>query len=75
MRRVPGIWTLTESLRMGSGMPQGLTTDGLKALDTALARHVDQGDLPGLVALVARGNDVHVAVLSTSASTPHRAGR
>ncbi len=34
---------------------------GLAALDGALARHVDQAELPGLVALVARDDDVHVA--------------
>jgi CubicO group peptidase (beta-lactamase class C family) len=44
-------------------MSRGLTGPGLQALDTALARHVDQGELPGLVALVARDDDVHVAAL------------
>jgi CubicO group peptidase (beta-lactamase class C family) len=48
-------------------MPRGLTTKGIKALDTALARHVDRGDLPGLVALVARGNDLHVAAIGHKA--------
>ena len=35
-------------------MSRGLTKDGIKALDSALARHVARGDLPGLVALAAR---------------------
>ena len=44
-------------------MSRGLTRQGLEALDTALARHVDQAELPGLVALVARDDDVHVAAV------------
>jgi CubicO group peptidase (beta-lactamase class C family) len=44
-------------------MSRGLTRQGLEALDTALARHVDQAELSGLVALVARDDDVHVAAL------------
>src|ERR1035438_1838290 len=35
-------------------MSQGLTTPGLAALDAMLARHVEQAEVPGLVALVAR---------------------
>jgi hypothetical protein len=42
-------------------MSRGLTAEGVEALDKALARHVDRGDLPGLVALAARGDDMHVA--------------
>ena len=48
-------------------MSRGLTAEGVKALDTTLARHVDRGDLPGLVALVARGQDVHVAAIGHKA--------
>lgn len=44
-------------------MSRGLTTEGVEALDKALARHVDRGDLPRLVALAARGDDVHVAAI------------
>jgi CubicO group peptidase (beta-lactamase class C family) len=44
-------------------MPGGLTKQGTEALDRALARHVGHDSLPGLVALVARGDDVHVAAL------------
>ncbi|HEY1670954.1 MAG TPA: serine hydrolase domain-containing protein [Trebonia sp.] len=38
----------------------GFTEDGLAALDAALARHTTSGAVPGLVALVARGGQVHV---------------
>ena len=48
-------------------MSRGLTRPGLEALDAALARHVDQGELPGLVALVARDDDVHVAAVGHKA--------
>ncbi len=48
-------------------MSRGLTKDGIDALDSALARHVERGDLPGLVALVARGDDVHVAAIGHKA--------
>jgi CubicO group peptidase (beta-lactamase class C family) len=44
-------------------MSSGLTTDGIEALEAVLARHVAWGSLPGLVALVASGDDVHVAAL------------
>jgi CubicO group peptidase (beta-lactamase class C family) len=42
---------------MGTG---GFTDEGLAALDAALAGHVASGAVPGLVALVARGGEVHV---------------
>ena len=48
-------------------MPAGLTQQGIEALDAALARHVARGSLPGLVALVASGDDVHVAALGHKA--------
>jgi CubicO group peptidase (beta-lactamase class C family) len=48
-------------------MAGGLTTEGTEALDQALARHVGHDSLPGLVALVARGDDVHVAALGHKA--------
>jgi CubicO group peptidase (beta-lactamase class C family) len=41
-------------------MAAGFTDAGLIALDAALAKHVDNGEVPGLVALVARGGQVHV---------------
>jgi CubicO group peptidase (beta-lactamase class C family) len=45
----------------------GFTTEGLVALNTALARHVERDDLPGLVALVARGDDVHIEAIGHKA--------
>jgi CubicO group peptidase (beta-lactamase class C family) len=48
-------------------MSRGLTAEGVDALDKALARHVDRGDLPGLVAMAARGDDVHVAAIGHKA--------
>jgi CubicO group peptidase (beta-lactamase class C family) len=41
-------------------MAGGFTDEGLAALDAALARHTSTGAVPGLVALVARGGQVHV---------------
>lgn len=41
-------------------MTDGFTDEGLAALDAALAGHVASGAVPGLVALVARGGQVHV---------------
>ncbi len=41
-------------------MAGGFTDEGLAALDAALARHASSGAVPGLVALVARGGQVHV---------------
>ena len=40
----------------------GFTDSGLAALDAGLERHVASGAVPGLVALVARGDQVHVTV-------------
>jgi hypothetical protein len=63
-----------QAIQQRRGMSRGLTKEGINALDTALERHVERGDLPGLVALVARGADVHVAPStpddSTSAGLP-----
>jgi CubicO group peptidase (beta-lactamase class C family) len=44
-------------------MSAGLTREGVESLDAALSRHVARGSLPGLVALVASGDDVHVTAL------------
>jgi CubicO group peptidase (beta-lactamase class C family) len=38
----------------------GFTDEGLSAFDAALEKHVDTGEVPGLVALVARDGQVHV---------------
>ncbi len=48
-------------------MSAGLTPGGIEALDAALNRHVARGSIPGLVALVASGDDVHVAALGHKA--------
>lgn len=58
MRHRAGVWILTgRTQRERRAVSRGLTKAGLDALDSALARHVERGDLPGLVALVARGDD------------------
>jgi CubicO group peptidase (beta-lactamase class C family) len=41
----------------------GFRTDGVEALHASLARHVERGDVPGLVALVACGDEVHVEAI------------
>src|ERR1700734_3987555 len=57
-------------------MTNGLTTQGTAALDAALARHVEQGEIPGLVALVARGEDMHVSAIGHKAfGDPEPIGR
>jgi CubicO group peptidase (beta-lactamase class C family) len=40
----------------------GFSQEGLEALAATAARHVDGGEAPGLVALVAHGDEVHVEV-------------
>jgi len=45
----------------------GLSEAGCARLHGRLAAHVENGVLPGLAALVARGDDVHVEVLGTPA--------
>jgi CubicO group peptidase (beta-lactamase class C family) len=44
-----------------------LSKDGLERFATAAASHVGEGKVPGLVALVAQGDDVHVEALGTLA--------
>ncbi len=44
-----------------------LSPDGLTRLHEAMTGHVEAGALPGLVTLVARGDDVHVDVIGTPA--------
>ena len=48
-------------------MPEGLSNQGLKTLQGVLARHIGGGYVPGLVALVARGDDLHVEALGHKA--------
>jgi CubicO group peptidase (beta-lactamase class C family) len=45
----------------------GLDPTGLTSLHRRLQVHVESGELPGLVALVASGTDLHVEVLGTAA--------
>jgi CubicO group peptidase (beta-lactamase class C family) len=57
-------------------MTNGLTAEGTAALDATLARHVADGEVPGLVALVARGEDVHVSAIGHKAlGDPEPIGR
>jgi CubicO group peptidase (beta-lactamase class C family) len=46
---------------------KGLSTPGLLRLHDALAEHVESGALPGLVALVARHDDLDIDVIGTMA--------
>ncbi len=58
---------------MGNG---GLTKVGLDRFHSIMSAHVERGDVPGLVAVVARGDDVHLETLGTLAmgnETPMRA--
>ena len=45
------------------GLATGLTAAGLKGLHAAAERHVDDDRVPGMVALVASGGQVHVEAL------------
>src|ERR1043165_8596852 len=44
---------------------RAFTATGLARLHDTLARHVDSGKIPGLVALVSRGGHTHVETLGT----------
>lgn len=46
-------------------MGNGFTKAGLGRMRDVLARHVDSGRIPGLVALVSRGDETHVETLGT----------
>ena len=48
-------------------MTTGLTDDDIGILHRSLVRHVERGEVPGLVALVARGSDVHVESIGDKA--------
>ncbi|MFD0597254.1 serine hydrolase domain-containing protein [Catellatospora coxensis] len=43
----------------------GFSKTGLHKLHDVLARHVDSGKIPGLVALVSRGDQTHVETIGT----------
>ncbi|MEJ3742282.1 serine hydrolase domain-containing protein [Actinomycetes bacterium KLBMP 9797] len=49
---------------MGQGNV-GFSKTGLDRVREVLARHVDSGRIPGLVALVSRGDDTHVEAIGT----------
>jgi CubicO group peptidase (beta-lactamase class C family) len=49
-------------------MAEGLTADGMARLHAAAEQHVDDKRLPGLVALIARGDQVHVEALGRLAA-------
>jgi CubicO group peptidase (beta-lactamase class C family) len=49
---------------MGTGN-SGLSEAGLRRLHDVLAGHVDSGKIPGLVALVGRGDQTHVETIGT----------
>ncbi|MEU4572055.1 serine hydrolase domain-containing protein [Nonomuraea sp. NPDC023979] len=44
---------------------RGFTKTGLSRLHDVLARHVESGRIPGLVALVSRGDETHVETIGT----------
>jgi CubicO group peptidase (beta-lactamase class C family) len=48
-------------------LSHGLDADGLRRLHDRLAAHADSGAVPGVTALVACGDDVHVEALGTLA--------
>ena len=53
----------------------GLSATRLRRLHEVLTRHVESGDMPGLVALVARRGEVHLEAIGTTeagGSTPMR---
>ncbi|NBD08193.1 serine hydrolase [Corallococcus sp. c25j21] len=54
---------------MNTPPTRGFSQTRLADMTTALRGHVERGDLPGLVALVARGDAVHVAALGTQGLT------
>ncbi|MBP2324570.1 CubicO group peptidase (beta-lactamase class C family) [Kibdelosporangium banguiense] len=64
-----GNWTMTDPAG------RGLSAKGLRRMHDVLARHVESGIAPGLVALVSRGDETHVEAMGTlhaGGSTPMR---
>ena len=55
----------SEGLRPGALRPEGLRPDGLRRLHDAMAARVANGELPGLVTLLARDDDVQVDAIGT----------
>ena len=56
-------------------MPDPLTAGGLARFSATAAAHVGDGTVPGLVALVARGDQVHVETLGSLSAGGPRSGR
>ena len=50
-----------------AGVGMGFNKDGLERFGAVAASHVGEDKVPGLVALVASGDDVHVEALGTLA--------
>jgi CubicO group peptidase (beta-lactamase class C family) len=48
-----------------------LSTEGLAHLHDVMTRHVDAGEMPGLVTLVARGDDVHIDAIGSPSFADH----
>ncbi|MFI1198816.1 serine hydrolase domain-containing protein [Streptomyces sp. NPDC020883] len=48
-----------------AGRRSGFSQTGLRRLHDVLARHVESGTIPGLVALVSRGEQTHVEAIGT----------
>lgn len=46
-------------------MAEGLTSEGIKQVHVTAARHVGDTLVPGLVALVASGDETHVEALGS----------
>ena len=55
-------------------MPDLLTAEGLARFSATAAAHVGDETVPGLVALVARGDQVHVEALGSLSSAARRCG-
>src|SRR4051794_16902975 len=53
--------------RAGGAMGQGLNKDGLDRFAAVASSHVGDDKVPGLVALVAHGDQVHVEAMGTLA--------
>ncbi|GAA1957480.1 hypothetical protein GCM10009838_11860 [Catenulispora subtropica] len=49
-----------------TGRHDGFTEAGLRRLREVLDRHVDSGKIPGLVALISRGDETHVEEIGTT---------
>ena len=75
LRSVGRVWPMqrsTDGMRSGEPAAGGLAAGGLAAgglarMHEVLAGHVERGSMPGLVALVAHGGDVHVDVIGAKA--------